>query len=94
MNRTEWDALCRRCGRCCYEKLEFEGQVYYTDTPCDKLDPETALCTVYTSRHTAKPQCMALTQASLDRGILPADCPYVADIPNYNAPRLWDDTEE
>ncbi len=50
-------------------------------------------CTVYADRHVEKPQCMALTNASLKRGILPADCPYVADISDYKAPQLWDEPE-
>lgn len=94
MNRAEWEARCRRCGRCCYEKIEYEGRVYYTDTPCEKLDPETSLCTVYPERHTAKPQCMELSPEALDRGILPADCPYVSAIPDYNAPQLWSEADD
>jgi hypothetical protein len=37
---------------------------------------------------------MALTPDALERGVLPADCPYVTDIADYNAPQLWDDPEE
>ena len=94
MKKSEWEARCRRCGRCCYEKIEYEGRVYYTDKPCDKLDLDSLHCTVYCERHVEKPQCMSLTQESLERGILPADCPYVADIPEYKAPQLWDEPEE
>ena len=94
MDRAEWEARCRRCGRCCYEKIEHEGRVYYTDTPCDKFDPKTALCTVYPERHLVMAQCMELTSEALLRGILPADCPYVSDISGYNAPLLWDEADE
>ena len=34
MNKEDhdaWEALCRRCGRCCFEKIECDGEVYYTD---------------------------------------------------------------
>ncbi|MDY6848197.1 MAG: hypothetical protein SV239_03590 [Thermodesulfobacteriota bacterium] len=82
----QWEARCRRCGRCCYEKIEYEGEVYYTDRPCEKLDLVTRLCTVYEQRETARPGCVRLTPEIAARGILPADCPYVAQIRNYNAP--------
>jgi len=94
MKNSEWEARCQRCGRCCYEKIEYEGRVYYTDRPCDKLDLETSLCSVYDERHIAKPECMALNEEALNRGILPPDCPYVTDIENYPAPQLWDEPEE
>jgi uncharacterized cysteine cluster protein YcgN (CxxCxxCC family) len=94
MNNVEWELRCRRCGRCCYEKIEYEGRVYYTDKPCDKLDLSTSLCSVYDVRLIEKPQCMALTREALRRGILPADCPYVTDMTDYNAPQLWDEPEK
>lgn len=91
VNTKEWEDLCRRCGRCCYEKLEFEGEVYYTDTPCEKLDLATGLCTVYANRIKARPGCTPLTPEIVRKGILPADCPYVAGIVNYSAPHLSQD---
>jgi len=89
-----WEEKCRRCGRCCYEKVEHEGEVYYTDIPCEKLDPATRLCTVYGNRHKARPGCVPLTPRIIARGVLPADCPYVADIENYPAPNPWPESEE
>ena len=89
-----WEDLCRRCGRCCYEKIEYEGEVYYTDIPCDKLDLSTCLCTVYPERTTARPGCVQLTPDIIRKGILPADCPYVKSVKNYHAPHLWDDDPE
>ncbi|ALC16500.1 hypothetical protein DSOUD_1722 [Desulfuromonas soudanensis] len=92
MNDTRhWEDLCRRCGRCCYEKLDYEGEIHYTDTPCRCLDLQTRLCTVYPERHSARPGCTPITPENAARGILPADCPYVAGIPGYRPPRLWDD---
>jgi len=88
---SNWEALCRRCGRCCFEKIEFEGEVYYTDVPCEKLDLTTRLCTVYNDRTKARPGCVQLTPSIVKRGILPADCPYVQGVQNYTAPHLWED---
>jgi uncharacterized protein len=83
-----WEERCRRCGCCCYEKVEFEGEVYYTETPCEKLDPATRLCTVYADRQQARPGCVALDRHLVRQGFLPADCPYVQGIAGYKPPQL------
>ncbi|MDO3376570.1 hypothetical protein [Geoalkalibacter halelectricus] len=88
---TEWEARCRRCGRCCFEKIDYQGRIYYTDRPCEKLDLTTRLCTVYPQRQTQRPGCTRLTEDILRLGVLPGDCPYVEDIADYQAPQLWDD---
>lgn len=88
-----WENRCRRCGRCCFEKIEFEGEIFYTDDPCEFLDPATRLCRIYETRHVQKPDCSPLTPRQLKRGLLPSDCPYVSDVEGYRAPRLWDDDE-
>lgn len=87
----EWEAKCRGCARCCYEKIEFEGHIYYTDTPCEKLDLESRRCTVYADREKLRPGCVKLTPEIVGCGFLPADCPYVADCENYQAPVLYDE---
>ncbi|ABA88559.1 hypothetical protein Pcar_1310 [Syntrophotalea carbinolica DSM 2380] len=76
MNQV-WEQLCRRCGRCCYEKIEFEGEIYFTDEPCEYLDLETRLCRVYSDRCRLRPGCVALTPQLVKSGLLPDDCPYV-----------------
>ena len=91
MNSVEWESRCRRCGQCCFEKVEHDGRVYYSNTPCDRFDLQTRTCSIYPRRHELKPECMPLNTETLHYGILPADCPYVSDIENYNAPMLWDD---
>lgn len=88
------EELCRRCGRCCYEKIEFKGEVYYTSTPCEWLDLQSRLCAVYPNRQKVRPGCVKLTPRVIAKGILPADCPYVADICGYRAPHLWHEEEE
>ena len=86
-NRARWEAICRRCGRCCYEKFELGGVIYYTDVPCERLDLATRLCTVYPERERRRPGCVRLDPELVGRGYLPADCPYVANRPDYPAPR-------
>jgi uncharacterized cysteine cluster protein YcgN (CxxCxxCC family) len=91
---ADWEAKCRRCARCCYEKIDYEGTIYYTDIPCEKLDPESRRCTVYAEREKLRPGCVQLTPEIVGRGFLPADCPYVADICNYRPPVLYDEEDK
>lgn len=93
MNET-WEARCLRCGRCCFEKELYEGEVYYTGEPCEFLDLQTRLCSVYAQRHERRPGCVPLTPKVLAMGVLPADCPYVSDREGYHSPHLCDKLPE
>lgn len=82
MNRDQWEAVCRRCGRCCYEKVDLGGGIIqYTDEPCVHLDTETNLCKVYDRRGVAEPDCITLTE-HLVRTLhwLPEDCAYLEHV--------------
>lgn len=92
--RKEWEAVCARCARCCYEKVDFEGRIYYTELPCEFLDLQTKTCRVYEERDSKRPGCVRLNPEKVKKGFLPADCPYVADIKDYTAPILPGDDEE
>ncbi len=92
-DQNDWESICCRCGRCCYEKIDFEGKIYYTDLPCEFLDTETKMCRVYADRDRKRPGCIRLTAAYVKEGFLPADCPYVADIENYPAPSMSDEDD-
>jgi len=85
-NPPAWEAICARCGRCCYEKIDFEGRIYYTDLPCEFLDTQTQQCRVYAEREQQRPGCVRLTPQRVKKGFLPADCPYVDSIEDYPAP--------
>jgi uncharacterized cysteine cluster protein YcgN (CxxCxxCC family) len=86
----EWESLCRKCGRCCYEKIDFEGTIYYTDIPCEYLDKKTNLCRVYAVRDRKRPGCVRLDRVTVAKGFLPAGCPYVTGIIDYPAPVMPD----
>jgi uncharacterized cysteine cluster protein YcgN (CxxCxxCC family) len=79
------DSLCRRCGRCCYKKLDIGGVVYMTPFPCDFLDEKTRLCTVYERRHEVNPACLGVEEG-IRRHAFPADCPYVKGLKGYVPP--------
>ncbi len=87
---SQWEAICQRCGRCCYEKLDYRGKIFYTQTPCPHLDTGDNSCNIYHQRDQLHPDCARLTPELLEAGILPADCPYVVDLPSYPAPEFDD----
>jgi len=79
MDQDKWESICKRCGKCCYEKVDLgAGHVVYTDEPCQHLDTETGLCKVYADRHTVEPDCISLTE-HLVRTLhwLPEECAYL-----------------
>ena len=74
----EWDALCKKCGKCCFDKLVDEEDNLIAATPCEHLDQETGLCLVYENRFTVCPDCIKLTLENLPTfDWLPDDCGYV-----------------
>jgi len=74
----QWEEVCRRCGRCCFEKEPQEdGTVLYHDIPCDQLT-EDNLCAAYDRRFEVEPHCHQVTPAVVREGrIIPASCGYV-----------------
>jgi len=74
---VEWENICERCGRCCYEKFDYRGKIFYSRKPCPYLDTESKLCKIYHQRSKVHPDCVHLTPELVRAGILPDDCPYV-----------------
>ena len=86
-----WEALCRRCGKCCAEKVDLDGTIYITKKMCRFLDTKTRQCTVYADRYRAEPDCLP-TMEGLPMMVFPADCPYTKGITAYEPPvEEWDD---
>lgn len=83
-----WEHICEHCGRCCYEKYDYRGKIFYTDRPCKYLDTETNLCKIYDQRSELHPDCARLTPELVQAGILPEDCPYVESLDKYLVPKL------
>ena len=84
---------CQKCGRCCREKVDIESVIFYTDRVCRFWDTKTRLCTVYERRQEVCPDCADMDRA-IKNGILPQDCPFVADLEDYDAPvEFWEDPE-
>lgn len=72
----EHEALCSQCGKCCYKKIIVGSTVFITPFPCEYLDTETNLCTVYERRHEANPECLNMVEG-MKHSAFPADCGYV-----------------
>ena len=88
-----WEALCRRCGICCHQKVRFGEIVVITDVPCEFLDTETNTCTVYPERFIRQPLCSS-AETSVELGTLPECCPYVGGRDGYRAPVMLADHPE
>ena len=89
----DWEALCRRCGKCCAEKLDIDGTIYITKKMCRFLDSKTRQCTVYPDRYRAEPDCLS-TLEGLPMMVFPSDCPYTKGIEGYTPPmETWDDPD-
>ena len=86
------EALCLRCGRCCYEKIIIDDEVIMTETPCIHLDLNTNLCRVYEQRHEMQLRCLSVEDGIKARAF-PAYCPYVEDLPDYRPPLEVDEVE-
>lgn len=74
----KWDSYCKRCGMCCFEKIEDErGNIFYTQTPCRYLDVVSRRCKIFERRFEICSKCMQLTP-ELVRTLrwLPPDCGY------------------
>jgi uncharacterized protein len=80
LNRTEWEALCDGCGKCCLHKVEDEdtGRIYPTNVACKLLDLKTCQCSDYRNRRLYVPDCIRLTRGKIgDFEWLPSSCAYV-----------------
>lgn len=90
------EALCKRCGKCCYKKILSGRTVHITPFPCQYLDVRTNLCTIYQRRHQVNHLCLTVPQG-LWVNAFPADCAYVAVLapPGYRPARDdWDWADE
>jgi len=71
LNKTQWEALCDGCGRCCLVKLEDEddGSLHFTSVVCRLFDERTCRCTSYPERHVKVPDCISFDSEHYQTGI-------------------------
>ncbi len=91
MSRTEWEALCDGCGKCCLNKLEDDesGAVALTRVACRLLDDATCRCAHYETRHQFVPDCIVLDARNIKDNLywMPETCAYKL---LYNGRPLYD----
>ena len=86
------EGLCNNCGKCCYKKIIVGRAVFITPFPCEFLDTNTNLCTIYDKRHELNPHCLSVEEG-MKVSAFPEDCPYVPELApkNYSpAKDGWD----
>ena len=74
-----WEALCHRCGLCCYERsVTSVGVRIDLSRPCPYLDTKSRACSVYQRRFTVGALCskVNLLHAVFGRR-MPLTCGYV-----------------
>ncbi len=79
ISEEEWEAFCKRCGKCCLYSLQDEdsGEIYHTNVLCQYFDLERSLCTVYDKRCELVPECLKLTKDNVDKlPFMPKSCAY------------------
>lgn len=79
MSKTEWEALCDGCGRCCLVILRDDetNELYETDVACRLYDQKARRCCDYENRKARVPDCVTLTSQSV-RSLdwMPETCAY------------------
>jgi len=100
MEQNEQEKICKKCGRCCHEKLKIRGTVcIFMNSPCPylKLDEKgyyvekgQYFCSIYEDRFNIGKYdviCLNLEQAIKDE-ILPKGCGYEFLFPStYKFPK-------
>jgi uncharacterized protein len=79
LSRSEWEALCDGCGKCCLHKVEDAetGDIHATNVACKLLDRESGRCSDYRGRRAIVPDCVRLTAGGVGKlGWLPSTCAY------------------
>mgnify|MGYP006286474281 FL=1 len=75
----QWEALCRRCGLCCYARQRTAGGVRIDlSRPCPYLDTHSGRCKVYHRRFAAEAFCSKVNLLhSVFGRLMPLTCGYV-----------------
>jgi len=85
-HQTYSEEACRKCGRCCFEKIIVNNEVFCTSVPCAYLDSATRRCSIYPDRFKLNPHCLTVSQG-IEFRAFPAYCPYVSGLTDYRPPR-------
>ncbi|MFZ4856256.1 MAG: YkgJ family cysteine cluster protein [Desulfuromonadaceae bacterium] len=75
---ADWDRLCKKCGSCCFEKIEDQrGNIFYMQSACRFLDIDSRRCKIFERRFEINPGCVQLTPELVQSlRWLPRNCGY------------------
>lgn len=76
----EWEALCSRCGACCYESRWTDTGWVETGVPCSHLNQAEKTCNAYLQRFDVEDDCIRVTTSVVLSGILPSECSYYDEL--------------
>jgi uncharacterized cysteine cluster protein YcgN (CxxCxxCC family) len=78
ISELDWEALCKRCGSCCFEKrFDAYGKLKVSPVSCRYLDISTRECRVYAQRFHTGEECLKLTPQNVAYASwLPYECAY------------------
>ena len=78
LSKAEWELLCDGCGKCCLNKIDLRGKVYFTNARCRFLDEKTCLCQIYEHRFEKVSDCRDIDLKTVlnEPEILPKTCAY------------------
>ena len=79
LNKTEWEALCDGCGRCCLKKIADEDgeAVEFTRIVCRYFDQSNHRCQCYSERTSLVPDCLEVKQMDIATiNWMPDTCAY------------------
>ena len=79
MTKEEWESLCDRCGKCCLNKIQYEGNkhVIYTNVACKLFDLNKCSCSNYPMRKKLVKDCIQLSpEVVKSNADLPSTCAY------------------
>ncbi|MCL2213834.1 MAG: hypothetical protein FWC06_01370 [Treponema sp.] len=77
--RNCWDELCKRCGKCCYQRSLSDSRDVVIDyySPCENYDEKTCLCLVFEERFKKCNHCGSVNLFNvLFNPLLPPECAY------------------
>ncbi len=91
MDQPNKEELCKRCGKCCCDKILINNTIYnFLNNPCKylvKYENGKCSCSVYEKRHELTDQQCLTIEDAIKMQILPADCGYRELFPEgYQAP--------
>jgi len=76
LNKTEWEALCDHCGKCCLHKYTAENKCIFINSVCQHLMLPYCHCRIYDDRFSKNCVEVNLQLVEKEPELLPDSCAY------------------